>query len=179
MHGNHKRNLFTYAAEGSAQGAFLSWLFYNFDDEEIGPAAYALLRKFCGLEKDEKIVHLYTRPQWRKFDITVWFITESGKEYALLIEDKTDCSGRNRPKKHSRHIDALEEKGLHVRKVCYDLGYVSPDAAERVKKSGRGEPFCADEIYEILKEFETSENLIVRQYVEHVRWRRDMNAIRK
>ncbi len=170
---NERRNLFTYATKELSQDAFLMWLFNNYDDGEVAPAAYALLREFCGLAEDEKITELNTKAQEHKIDISVYFETDKGKKYALFIEDKTDSAEHDQLKKYNESIDPLAEKGYKVCKVYYKPGYLYPDEIERVKASGWGKPYRAGEIYELLKQYETSENLIVRQYIVHIRSRRD------
>lgn len=168
---NERRNLFTYATKELSQDAFLMWLFNNYDDEEVAPVAYALLREFCGLTPDEKITKLCTQPQWHKIDISVWFKTDRGKEYALFIEDKTDSAEHNQLVRYNESIKQLEGKGYEIHKVYYKPGYLYPKERERVVAAKWEGPYSAKEIYELLRNYETSGNPIVRQYIEHIKSR--------
>ena len=119
---NERRNLFTYATKELSQDAFLLWLFNNYDDEEVVPAVYALLREFCGLEKDEKILSLETKAQWNKIDVSVWFETNKGKKYALFIEDKVDSGEHNQLEEYNKHTLTSKEEGHEVSRIYYKPG---------------------------------------------------------
>ena len=164
---SERRNLFTYATKELSQDAFLMWLFNNYDDEDVGPVVYALLREFCGL-KGEKICSLETKAQWHNIDISVWFETNDGKKHALFIEDKTDSGEHNQLTEYNKHIAPLKDEGFIVCKVYYKPGYVYEDERERVKTSEWGEPYDEDKIYALFQPFANSPNPIVRMYIEHI-----------
>ncbi len=165
---SERRNLFSFATKELSQDAFLLWLFNNYDDEEVAPAAYALLGKFCGLAPDEKIISLRTRAQWHKIDVSVWFETDGGKKYALFIEDKTDSSEHNQLTDYNGHIDSSEKtRGHTVCKIYYKPGILYQDEIKRVEDAG-WKYFEFDEICDFLKPFAGSSDPIVRMYIEHI-----------
>lgn len=173
MSGDERRNLFTYATKELSQDAFLMWLFNNYDDEKVGPVAYALLQKFCNLAKDEKIRALETKAQWKDIDISVWFETDKNKKYTLFIEDKVDSGEHNQLEKYNGHIKEEEKKGKEVYKVYYKPGYLYDDEIDRVEKAG-WKWFSFDMICKMLKPVAGSSHPIVRQYIEHVLAREDV-----
>ncbi len=164
-----KRNLFTYATKELSQDAFLMWLFNSYDDEEVAPVAYALLRKFCrDFGEDDEILSLETRAQWCRIDISVCFETNKGKKYALFIEDKVDSGEHNQLEEYNKYIKKSEEEGNEVRKIYYKPGYLYPDEIERVEKA-EWEHYDIHQIYALLEPYEkTCKNSIVRQYIEHI-----------
>lgn len=165
---NERRNLFTYATKELSQDAFLLWLFNNYDDEEVAPAVYALLREFCGLEKDEKILSLETKAQWNKIDVSVWFETNKGKKYALFIEDKVDSGEHNQLEEYNKHTQTSKEEGYEVSRIYYKPGYLYPDEIERVETAG-WEHYDIHQIYALFEPYEKScKNPILRQYIEHI-----------
>ncbi len=164
---NERRNLFTYATKKLSQDALLLWLFNNYDDEDVAPAAYALLREFCGLAPDEKVLSLETKAQWHDIDVSVWFETDQGRKHALFIEDKVDSGEHNQLLKYNKYIKLSEEEGYKVSKIYYKPGYLYPDEIERVKNAG-WKHFKFDEICNLLKPFVSSSDPIVRMYIEHI-----------
>ncbi len=168
MNQNERRNLFTYATKELSQDAFLLWLFNNYDDEEVSPTSYALLRKFCGLAPDEKILSLETKAQWHKIDVSVWFSTDSGKKYALFVEDKTDSAEHNQLEEYNGHIDSSKKIREHnVCKIYYKPGKLYQDEMKRVEDAG-WKYFEFGEICNLLKPFAGSSDPIVRMYIEHI-----------
>lgn len=174
---NEKRNLFTYATKELSQDAFLMWLFNNYDDEEVGPVAYTLLREFCGL-KGEKICNLETKAQDNNIDISVLFETNKGK-YALFIEDKTESKEHdNQLLKYNKYIDTFNKDDCTVCKVYYKPGYLYDDEKGKVKEAHWGEPYDTDKIYTLLQPFFYSPNPIVKMYIEHILARKNALSVK-
>lgn len=161
------KNLFDYAKKELSQDAFLSWVFDNYDDKEVGKVSYALLRTFCNLSETERIKTLTVEPQWRKIDLTVRFETDSGRNIVLYIEDKIDSGEHSQLENYNKYT---VEKEKEVYKVYFKPGYIYSDEIERVEKAG-WKVFDLNEIAELFKTFESSGNLIVKQYCEHMQSR--------
>lgn len=169
---DNKRNLFFFATKELTQDAFLRWLFENYDDPELEGAAYALLRAMCKLEEDEIIMHLDSTAQWHNIDISVWIQTNKRK-IALFIEDKTYSSEHNQLTEYNKHIKKRKEKyGEDIYSVYYKIGNIDKDEEDKIEAAGtninKWTIFKVDQIVGLLKDFSTSRNMLLRQYVEYV-----------
>ena len=169
------KNLFDYATKELSQDAFLRWLFENYDDPELGEIVNRLSGKLCGFCEGEKVKTLRTEAQNHKIDISVWITTTAGRKYALFLEDKAFSSEHNQLKAYDRFIDYVAgQREYTVRKVFYKTAKIEDDERDRIceaAKNGstRWEIFDINEISDFFSPYLHAQNIILRQYAEHVK----------
>ena len=124
------KNLFDYATKELSQDAFLRWLFenYNCENEEVVKFCKKVFNAFTNNELNFlKIEELTTTAQWNKIDVSIWFKC-SGKDYLIVVEDKTTSEEHNQLEDYNKKIDAHcdwliqnnERKIEQVYKVFYN-----------------------------------------------------------
>lgn len=166
------KNLFDYATKELCQDAFLRWLFESHEDTEIGDIANSLLGKFCDFQYGEKVKSLETVPQWNKIDISVWMETSLGRKIALFIEDKTFSNEHSQLMSYDEHIDEIFDH--EIKKLFFKTEILDDDERNRIdeanaKNKYRWQIFDINDIWSFFKEYEETKNLILLQYINHVK----------
>ena len=166
------KNLFDYATKELSQDAFLMWLFANYDDPKIGILANDILGTFCNFEEDERIQELSVEAQWCKVDIAVWFKTNKRENVALFIEDKTYSNEHNQLSVYDSHIDILTDRTIY--KIFYKTDFIDRDERTRIKLTNEKNKtdwriFDIFNIVSLFEKYQNVDNLIVSQYVEHIK----------
>ena len=163
------KNLFDFATRELSQDAFLRWLLENYDDLELKGAAGDLLRAFCGIDLGD-VMRISSKAQWCNIDIAVQLTLRDNKTAELFIEDKTYSQEHEQLKRY----DACIEKWCRsneIYKIFYKTDVVRSDEEERVKGAddkNQWRVFSIREILPIFEKYTGSENLILRQYAEHI-----------
>lgn len=171
------KNLFDYARKELSQDGFLSWLFENYncdEDVQLKAASNNILKKFCGIEDDEKIADLITYRQFHKIDIAVRITTDK-RIICLYVEDKALSQIHNDQLKRYNEIIAkfaLPECGESSLpqdncKVYYKTDEISASELNIVKRDG-WVPYDIHSACEIFRQYSGSDNLILGQYIEHI-----------
>ncbi len=164
------KNLFDFATRELSQDAFLRWLFENYDERELKDAAGDLLKEFCGIDSGE-VKEIVTTAQWCNIDISVWITLKNGQKTALFIEDKTYSEEHNQLDTYDAHIKSCEGEYDHICKIFYKTDIVRTGEQSRIDHASDANKWRVYSIKEILPLFEKytgAENLILRQYAEHV-----------
>ncbi len=164
------KNLFDFATRELSQDAFLRWLFENYDDPETEQAASALLKEFCGIDASE-IKNISTTAQWGNIDISVWITLKDDSKAALFIEDKTCSEEHNQLDKYDTYIKRCETEYHYIYKVFYKTDIIRAEERARIAQTTDTNKWRIYSIKEILPLFEkyvVADNLILRQYAEHV-----------
>ena len=158
------KNLFDYATKELSQDAFLCWLFANYDEAELSNIVDDVLNEFCELAADEKITDIEIWRQWRKIDIWIIIKTNLRQEINLLIEDKTSSCEHNQLEKYNRYADGYG----NIYKIFFKTSTIDAEEKQRVEKAG-WKIYDIENIYQIFERYSNSFNLILRQYVEHLK----------
>lgn len=176
------KNLFQYATKELSQDAFLMWLFENHDceNENVRKTAYKLLNTFCKLNmKLDDIVDLKCYKQYKDIDVIVRF-EYCGNIYLVVIEDKT-FSGQhdNQLAKYNAILDEKDtlewmaiDKKENINRVFYKTDINNADDI----KACRDEEwtyYFIDDIIKLFNGIENTENEILDDYVEHLKWVHD------
>lgn len=166
------KNIFDYATKELSQDAFLRWLFENHDDAEIGGVANRLLSKLCSFRDDERVQSLETSAQVYKIDISVWMTTTLGRKIALFIEDKTFSNEHSQLKVYDNYIDGIKDCEIH--KVFYKTNVIGGEELKRIHEANEHNKVDWDiydikDIYSFFEEYTDYPNLIVSQYVAHLK----------
>jgi len=169
---DNKRNIFFFATKELTQDAFLRWLFENYEDPDLENATYSLLTAMCEMTEDEKIVNIETTAQWHHIDISVWIQTNKRK-IALFIEDKTFSSEHDQLVTYNKYINwCTKEYGKNIYSVYYKIDIIDEKERSRIEAArtevSKWKIFTVTQIYELLKDFSMSPNMLVRQYVEYM-----------
>lgn len=165
------KNLFTYATKELSQDAFLRWLFESYEDKDLFPTIKKILSEFCDIKPNEIIKKITTFSQKYKIDITVYIVTDMRK-IALFIEDKIFSSEHKQLKKYNSNIEKIcqAEKILseNVYKVFYKTSSLSSiDIKSTTEENWKS--YDIHKIFQLYKEYEYTQNIILKQYIEHIK----------
>ena len=164
------KNIFDYATRELSQDAFLRWLFENFEDNELKDAAGDLLQEFCAIDIQD-IKDVNTTAQWCNIDISVWITLKDGSKTALFIEDKTYSEEHNQLDNYDNHINWCENEYARIYKIFYKTDIISDNEKTRInntKNTNKWRVYSIKEILPLFEKYIYSDNLILRQYAEHV-----------
>lgn len=180
------KNLFDYATKELSQDAFLRWLFenYNCENEKVRNVCKKLFNTFTNNDLDFSKIDknsLRTVAQWNKIDISIWFKC-AGKEYLIVIEDKTTSEEHKQLDDYNEKINAhcnwLIKTGKTPIEQVYKVFYKTAEIAgtEKDDKTERGrianagwDVFDIKSIYELFKDVENTKSQILDNYAEHIR----------
>lgn len=172
------KNLFDYATKELSQDAFLRWLFenYNCENQEVVRVCKKIFNAFTKNELDfSKLEKLTTTAQWNKIDIAIWFKCD-GKEYLIVVEDKTTSEEREQLEKYSKKLDKycdmLVKKGNPIQKVYkvfYKTSKISGEEKERIEEAEWENVLGIEEIYNIFKDVEKTGSEVLDYYVERIK----------
>ena len=175
------KNLFDYATKELSQDAFLRWLFENYDceNEKVRQVCRKLFNKFTSDELNFSKIDknsLRTAAQWNKIDVSIWFKCD-GKEYLIVIEDKTTSEEHLQLKNYNEAIKQHNEwliKNNHnpiekVYKVFYKTAKISNEEEKRIKEAEWENILDIKEIYNIFKDVEKTGSEVLDYYIEHVK----------
>ncbi len=172
------KNLFDFATKELSQDAFLRWIFENYDCENktVRKACEKLFKRFTNNTLDfSNIESLSTTGQWNKIDVSVWFKC-AGKEYLIVVEDKTlseehnQLDGYNRKiEKHAQWLRDRQKNLLEeVFKVFYKTAKISKQEKERVEKAGWTNILDISDIYRLFSSYQNTGSEVLDYYVEHI-----------
>ena len=167
-----KSNLFFFATKELTQDAFLRWLFENFNDTELKNPVRSLLQSICDLQLDEEIQSITTTAQWHHIDVSIWIKTNKRK-IAVFIEDKTFTSEHWQLKTYNTYIKkCINEYGKSIYPIYYKIGLIGDEERQRIEdaidESIKWTIYDTKRIFELLKEYMYSNNLLFRQYIEYI-----------
>ncbi len=143
------------------------------------------------------IEKIETEAQWCHIDIRVNITLKSGEQYALFIEDKTTSGEHNQLQTYDDKIaeylnkalknPSEEEKNIKLikpKKVFYKTSTIGKEEEARIDsaneknknannrpeiyKNEKWERFDFDKIHELFSPFRETENVILKQYIEHL-----------
>ena len=164
------KNLFDFATRELSQDAFLRWLLENYDDLELQDAAGDLLQEFCGIDMKE-VKRVDTTAQWCNIDIAAWITLKDDRKAALFIEDKTYSEEHNQLDNYDNHIKWCENEYARIYKIFYKTDIISDNEKTRInntKNTNKWRVYSIKEILPLFEKYIYSDNLILRQYAEHV-----------
>ncbi len=167
------RNLFNFATKELTQDAFLRWLFANWEDNDIGPLAFALLKEFCKIQDNEVIKEIKSWAQWAYIDLTFYIDTDK-QRYALFIEDKAFSNEHNQLKTYDNKIEKISDR--QISKIFYKTSLVKDEERERVEFSSKEnneeetgwKVYDINAIFRLFSQFKNHSNLIVNQYISYI-----------
>lgn len=167
------KNIFDFATKELSQDAFLRW----FIESDANDSGKKLLAKFIDESDYKKIEIIGTSAQLKDMDICVDFKLD-GESSVLIIEDKIGTSTHDdQLHRYMIAVDKWNEKhnGRSSYFVYYKPRVLSDDEVKAVKEielkdhNWAWQIFDINKIYEFFKEYEDSDNLIIKYYSEHVR----------
>lgn len=158
------KNLFRFATKELSQDAFLRWLFESWEDENLTPIVFNLLKRFCGLTADEKIEKIETWAQWRKIDITVYVDTNKRK-LALFMEDKSFSGEHDQLLRYNSAIKTIKDREIF--KIFYKTSLLNDKDITAAKKAG-WTTYNINEICELFHPYATTQNVILSQYIKYI-----------
>lgn len=164
------KNIFDYATRELSQDAFLRWLFENFDDTELKYAAGDLLNEFCAIDIQD-IKDVNTTAQWCNIDISVWITLKDNSKAALFIEDKTYSEEHNQLDNYDNRISRCENEYARIYKIFYKTDIIRDEEKTRIdntKDTNKWRVYSIKEILPLFEKYIYSDNLILRQYAEHI-----------
>lgn len=164
------KNIFEFATRELSQDAFLRWLLENYDDPELQDATGNLLKEFCEIDIQD-IKDVNTTAQWCNIDISVWITLKDGSKTALFIEDKTYSEEHNQLDNYDNHINWCENEYARIYKIFYKTDIISDNEKTRInntKNTNKWRVYSIKEILPLFEKYIYSDNLILRQYAEHV-----------
>lgn len=175
------KNLFDYATKELSQDAFLRWLFenYNCENEKVRQVCNKLFNAFTNNELDFSKIDknsLRTVAQWKNIDVSIWFSVQ-GKEYLIIIEDKTTSEEhlqlKNYNEKIQEHKDWLiknENKTIEkVYKVFYKTAKISEIEKKRIEEAGWNNILDIKSIYDIFNGIDKTDSEVLDYYIEHIK----------
>lgn len=174
------KNIFDFATKELSQDAFLCWLFENFDckdNNSLKKASQFIIKKFCDISDNEKIVNVKTYFQWHKIDILAIIKTDK-RNIALFVEDKIFSSEHNQLLKYNETIGrSIKNKGWQLNELCcterdikcvyYKTSYLS-DAEREIVKNAGWDIWDISRIVYLFNKFADSDCMLLRQYTAHV-----------
>jgi len=164
------KNLFDFASKELSQDAFLCWLVSNIDDVDIKQCANEFLDHIFGLGnvqlKAKDIAYLEADTQVSKIDIVINLIDKEGKQYLVTIEDKTVSDEHNQLEKYMKTVKSLS-KGKQWIGIFYKTDYMFESEVQRVNKAS-WKIFTYKKIDEVFSKYLNSDNLVLRDYSNHV-----------
>ena len=164
------KNIFEFATRELSQDAFLRWLLENYDDAELKDVAGDLLNEFCEIDIQD-IKDVNTTAQWCNIDISAWITLKDGSKAALFIEDKTYSEEHNQLDNYDNHINRCENEYARIYKIFYKTDIISDNEKTRInntKNTNKWRVYSIKEILPLFEKYIYSDNLILRQYAEHV-----------
>ena len=171
------KNIFNFATKELSQDAFLRWLFenYNCENESIVKTCKKFFNDFTNNELDfSKIEGLTTTAQWKHIDVSIWFKCD-GKEYLIVIEDKTTSEEHKQLENYNEKINAhcnwliKKDKPIQkVYKVFYKTSKISNEEKDRIIKAGWNNIFDIDRIHNNLFDFCSSFNDVLDYYSSYI-----------
>lgn len=159
-------NLFQYAKKELSQDAVLMWLIdnWNCNDNDVKNASLRLLREFGILGEIRSVV---VKSQWHKIDIRVDIKTDVCNYY-LGIEDKVLSGEHEQLERYSESLKKeAKQNGYKIINIFYktSLFTKNDDDACSVNNWEKWDIF---RIADFFKQYENSDNLILRQYAVHL-----------
>ena len=170
-------NLFDYATKELSQDAFLSWIFANYNDSDLGLIAKKLLIEMIYLHQTKEVLpdnldNLIVHQQSQDIDIVIDF-TLNDEPCILAIEDKVKSEEHGEQlerykkiiEKWNKNDERFNNRKIFL--VYYKTNEIDEGERFRVVKAEWKE-FPFEKIHSFWKEHLSSKNLIVKQYAEHI-----------
>ncbi len=165
------KNLFDYATKELSQDAFLRWLFESYEDKDIKPCVHKLLSEFCGIGEDAEIKRITTHAQVQNLDIEI-LVDVGNEKHALYIEDKTFSEAHNQLNRYNEIIKSrtaeIKIKKENVKKIFYKTYWITKKDKEEAYAAG-WTTYNIDDINALFNPYESSCNIILKQYAAHIR----------
>ncbi len=176
------KNIFDFATKELSQDAFLRWLLESYnckEDYNLCMASIKFIKTICEFRKDEKIEKLTTFAQWYRIDVSA-IIETNERKIGLFIEDKVFSHEHNQLKKYNESIEKIKKhKKLDE---CYRLYYkthlLSKKDEETIRKAN-WKKWDINNIYKYFYDFDNTDCLILRQYIEFIKKRYTLTNLLK
>lgn len=179
-----KNNLFKYATKELSQDAFLCWSINWLNESEEHPLynyGKEMLDLFLGENKQEQYYDVQIYRQYEKIDVLVMFKDCLEKQYALIIEDKTNTSERkNQLSDYKQKLidkDGLKDETIYLSYVKTGIMY---DKDMRIIDKG-ATVVDLEKLFEVVARYEgQAKSEILSDFYEYIKSiRDDRNNIKK